>query len=97
MKLIMFGPPGFPWKIPNIREAMEDLHLNTTRMRLCHFGERYVKTSETPSGSYLQVSTNVTLPKKLWPCNCGIPIQEHALDWYGKTHDHAEWRHQIRK
>eukprot|EP00975_Prorocentrum_lima_P023300 4898730-Prorocentrum_lima.AAC.1 len=24
MKLIIFGPPGFPWRIPNIREAIED-------------------------------------------------------------------------
>eukprot|EP00974_Lingulodinium_polyedra_P122047 11181302-Lingulodinium_polyedra.AAC.1 len=70
MKLILFGPPGFPWTIPNIRETIPDLNLSTARMRLCHFGEKYERANRTPSGSYLQVSTDIPLTKKLWPCHC---------------------------
>eukprot|EP00974_Lingulodinium_polyedra_P082748 8013912-Lingulodinium_polyedra.AAC.1 len=49
-----------------------------------HFGEKYARTIGIPSGSYMQVAAKMPLPKKLWPCNCNIPIQQHALDWYGK-------------
>ena len=97
MQVVMFGPPGFPWKIPNIKETIEDLSLHTTRMRLCHFGEKFNKQDSKPSGSYIQVVTNMPLKYKLWACRCSIPIDQHSLDWYGKTQEHAEWRRSVKR
>ena len=95
MKLVMFGPPGFLWKLPNIRDSIIDLKLNTARLRLCHFGEKHDKDNALPSGSYIQVVTNEEIPHKAWQCGCKQSIQEHVLDWYGKTQEHANWRRKI--
>ena len=94
MKLVVFGPPGFPWNIPNIKETISDLELSTTRMRLCHFGASY-NTAGLPSGSYMQVATNLDLQGR-WKCTCKIPISEHKLDWYGRAQNHAEWRRKVK-
>jgi hypothetical protein len=41
MQVVIFGPPGFVWKLPNFKDTMEDLQFHMTKMRLCHFGEKY--------------------------------------------------------
>ena len=51
MQLMLFGPPGAVWKQQVIRDTIEQLELNSTKMRLCHFGERYDRASDVPSGS----------------------------------------------
>ena len=38
MKIVMFGPPGYVWKLSPVRETLEDLRLSVVRMRLSHFG-----------------------------------------------------------
>eukprot|EP00959_Pyramimonas_sp_CCMP1952_P178071 3722043-Pyramimonas_sp.AAC.1 len=51
MKLIMFGPPGYVWKLPPVRDTLEDLKVTVIRMRSCHFGIRFNMRS---SGTYMQ-------------------------------------------
>ena len=96
VSVVLFGPPGHMWKIPSIIDTIRDLPLNATKMRLCHFGEKYSTSSNVPSGSYLQVATSLPLPTTIWRCRCTITIQNHNLDWYGQTSDHAEWRRRVR-
>ena len=94
--LILFGPPGFFWKVPNVKETIQESKMTMLRMRLCHFGDQYDKSSKSkPSGSYLQLATTAKLSHKKWQCNCTIPIQEHVLDWYGRHPEQAEWRRKI--
>ena len=88
MQLIVCGPPGFPW--PQMKDTIDGLRLNVERMRLCHFGEKYDTKNPRPSGSYIQVATNLHLPRRIWQCTCKVPMQEHALDWYGQTQHHSE-------
>ena len=57
------------------------------RMRLCHFGYKYDINTTAPSGSYIQVMSNET-----FGCNCKPGIDQHTLDWYGKSQRQAEWR-----
>ena len=92
---IMFGPPGFPWKIPNIKESIEDLQLNISRMRLCHFQEKADKNNPLPSGTYLQAATNMNISRYMWKCPCAQSIPEHVLDWYGHTQEHSDWRRKV--
>ena len=95
--LIIFGPPGFLWKLPNIRETMEECELQVVRMRLCHFKERYDKTSTVPSGAYLQFATNQTnFNTRRWQCPCKLPISDHKLDWYDRNQANADWRRRMR-
>ena len=89
--LMLFGPPGFLWKVPNIRESLQERNATMRRMRLCHFGNQFDPDSK-PSGSYLQPATTANISTKLWQCKCGMPIQEHTLDWYGRGEAHADWR-----
>ena len=94
--LILFGPPGFFWKVPNVKETIQESKMTVLRMRLCHFGDQYDKSSKSkPSGSYLQLATTAKLSHKKWQCNCTIPIQDHTLDWYGRHPEQAEWRRKI--
>ena len=95
MTVIMFGPPGFLWKIPNIKETLDTFNMDVVRMRLCHFNLKYDQTSNAPSGSYVQVATNKSLPPMVFKCNCRVGIDKHVLDWYGKTEEHAEWRRSV--
>ena len=96
MKIVMFGPPGYIWKLQTVRDTLEDLKLHVIRMRLCHFGMKFNKHDSTPSGSYMQIATTLHLSTKLWECKCKLDIPQHVLDWYGKTPRHAEWRSQTR-
>ena len=57
-KIIMFGPPGYVWKVSAIHDTIEDLKLSTVRMRLCHFGTKFNPHDSTPSGTYMQVATS---------------------------------------
>ena len=38
IKTVVYGPPGYFWKIPNIEETIRDLQLGYDKIRLCHFG-----------------------------------------------------------
>ena len=64
IKVIAFGPPGMMWSMPIMSLAIEDLDLQLQRMRLCHFNERFDESSDSPSGTYLQVATNLQIPQK---------------------------------
>eukprot|EP00959_Pyramimonas_sp_CCMP1952_P114840 2400834-Pyramimonas_sp.AAC.1 len=79
MTIVFVGPPGYFWKQGPIREAIEDLDLQVMRMRFCHFGLKYDRSSTLPSGSYLQVAATCTrIPTNLWRCTCktaGTPVQ----------------------
>jgi len=92
--LVLFGPPGFFWKIQNLKETIQESKMTTQRMRLCHFGDQF-NIKSTPSGSYMQLATTVKLPMKMWQCKCKIPFENHTLDWYGRDQPHAEWRKRI--
>eukprot|EP00959_Pyramimonas_sp_CCMP1952_P066133 1380733-Pyramimonas_sp.AAC.1 len=80
--------------------AIEDLDLQVMRVRCCHFGLKYDRSSKLPSGSYLQVATTHTrIPTNSWRCTCqtaGKPAQlaEHELDWHGQGAQKAEWRNE---
>ena len=93
--IVVYGPPGFLWKLPNFRETMEELQLSVRRLRLCHFNEKFDRNDTRPSGTYLQVASSMPLPRILYPCNCRLSIPEHALDWYGQNPKQAEWRKRV--
>eukprot|EP00959_Pyramimonas_sp_CCMP1952_P283294 5922007-Pyramimonas_sp.AAC.1 len=57
MTIVLVGPPGYFWKQGLIRDAIEDRDLQVMRMRFCHFGLKCDRSSQLPSGSYLQVAT----------------------------------------
>ncbi len=66
--LVLFGPPGFLWKMPNIKETIQDAKLNMTRMRLCHFGDKFDQSQPKPSGSYMQLATTAKITNRQWQC-----------------------------
>eukprot|EP00959_Pyramimonas_sp_CCMP1952_P128872 2694991-Pyramimonas_sp.AAC.1 len=98
MTIVIAGPPGYFWKQGPMRDAIEDLDLQVMRMRFCHFGMKYYRSSQYPSGSYLQVATTCArIPNNLWRCTCstaGKPAQliECGLDWHGQGAQKAECR-----
>ena len=98
MHVIIFGPPGFLWKLPNFKENLEDLQMDLMRMRLCRLEMKYDTRNSAPSGSYIQVATNVPIQdsKNIFGCRCKVGIDQHVLDWYGKTAERAEWRRKTR-
>ena len=48
-------------KNPNSKETIDDLALFTTRMRLCHIGEKFDKQTSKPRGFYIQVVTSMPI------------------------------------
>ena len=78
MTMRVFGPPGLLWKVPNIQEVIKDSNMVTTKMRLCHFGDKYDAKDSKPSGSYMQLATTCKISLHQWQCNCKVPIQEHV-------------------
>ena len=40
MLVVVFGPRGFAWKVPNVWDTVEQCKLYTVRVRLCHFGDK---------------------------------------------------------
>ena len=93
--LVVFGPPGFLWKMPNIKETLQDSNMQQMKIRVCHFDLRYDRSNKQPSGSYMQLATNATISSRMWQCNCNIPITDHVLDWYGRSQPQAEWRMKV--
>ena len=91
MRVVLFGPPGYMWRMTPIRDALEDMNMHVVRMRLCHFGIKYDKRGDMPSGTYIQVASTYPIPTTLWRCRCKDHTQ-HVLDWYGQDAQHAEWR-----
>ncbi len=63
-------------------------------MRCCHFGDRFSKTSDVPSGSYICTSTNMSVTQS-WPCKCRTSMSKHATDWHGRDEPHTQWRQHI--
>ena len=95
MVVVLFGQPGFLWKLPNIQDTMQEHQMTIARMRLCHFGDKYNTKDPRPSGSYLQVATTGKIPTNLWNCQCKVPIKEHYLDWYGRNQSQSDWRRTV--
>ena len=69
--------------------------MSMTRIRLCHFGDKFDNSQPKPSGSYMQLATTAKIPYKKWQCQCNMPIQDHILDWYGRHQTQADWRRKI--
>ena len=92
IKVILCGPTGYFWKIPNIIESINTLKLSKLNLRLCHFGLKYDAKDQRPSATCIQLATNIEHPKIDWNCKCKIPYEKHVKDWYGQTPEHAEWR-----
>mgnify|MGYP001420148067 CR=1 FL=1 len=95
MVFVLFGPPGYLWKVPNIQEVIKQSNAFTVKMRLCHFGCKFDAKDPRPSGSYLQFATTAKVSTRLGQCNCKLPITEHTLDWYGRSEAQAQWRQQV--
>ena len=95
MVVVMFGQPGFLWKIPSIMETIQEHNMCVVRMRLCHFGYKYDPKETKPSGSYLQIASTAKICSKTWQCNCNVKIEDHHLDWYGRQELRAEWRRRV--
>ena len=93
--LVVYGPPGFLWNIPDLKETIQDMQMNVSKIRLCHFGDKFDSKDPKPSGSYLQVATTSKIPLLQWQCNCKIPIKDHVLDWYGRHQEQSDWRRKI--
>ena len=93
----LWGPPGHPWTVPAVQEAIRDAGLTTMRIRLCALGQKYNEQDTRPSGSYLQLATSMDIvePKK-YTCSCKCAMSEHTLDWYGRSPEQAAWRQRIR-
>ena len=89
------GPPSSHWKQQTLTTLCTQLQLQKHRLRLCAIGQKWDSTSTKPSGSYVQIVTNMPV-KHTWHCKCKIPMEQHTLDWYGKTEQHAHWRRQMR-
>ena len=93
--LVLYGPPGFLWKMPNIKETLDDSKMTVLKIRLCHFGDKYDATQVKPSGSCMKLATTAKMSTRRWQCNCNVPIQDHVIDWYGRHQPKAEWRKKI--
>jgi len=72
MLFVLFGPPGYMWKVPNLIDTFKENQVTITRMRLCHFNDKYDKKSSVPSGSYLQVATISMVPAIRRPLSTGV-------------------------
>ena len=92
MIFVLFGPPGFLWKVSNIKEVIKTSNATVVKMRLCHFGFKFNIKEPKPSGAYLQPATTAKVSTRQWQCNCRVPIQEHFPDWYGRGEPLAQWR-----
>ena len=95
MMVIMFGPPSFLWKDASILKAIEENDMIWARMRCCFLGTKYDQKDPKPSGSYFFMATNVkskTIHTKAWGCNCGVPMDDHILDWKGRSEDRYKWK-----
>ena len=79
--LIVFGPPGFLWKMPNIQETIKESNMTMVRMRLCHFGDKFDTSQSKPSGSYLQLATTSKLSQKSGSVNVNFPFKN--MSWIG--------------
>ena len=93
-QVVLYGPPGYFWKIQNISEIISDLRLHFDKMRLCYFGYKYDKNGP-PSATAMKFATNMKYTKRQWNCPCRLPHDKHIKDWYGHTDNKAEWRRNI--
>eukprot|EP00959_Pyramimonas_sp_CCMP1952_P130681 2732736-Pyramimonas_sp.AAC.1 len=66
MKIIIFGSPGYVWKLSPVHDTLEYLKLSVMRMRLCHLGIRFNMQDSAPSGTDMQVATSIPISSKLW-------------------------------
>ena len=91
MIFVLFGPPGFLCKVPNIQEVIKTSNATMVKMRLCHFGFKFNAKEPKPSASYLQLATTAKVSQTQWQCKCKILLQEHILDWCGRSEPQAQW------
>ena len=90
---VIFGPPGFLWKISQMQDLLQSCAAHQRKIRFCSLGIKFDQTNEKPSGSYMNLAATLTINNQ-WRCKCQVPIPEHTLDWYGRHPDHTEWRKQ---
>ena len=88
MLVMLFGIPGYFWKLAEIKEAVQEHSLFEHRVHLCHFGLHYDKA---PTASYFKIATNSTA-KFAGKCTCKVDKKKHVLDWWGREEQRAEWR-----
>eukprot|EP00959_Pyramimonas_sp_CCMP1952_P024986 524279-Pyramimonas_sp.AAC.1 len=83
-----------------MRDQIEDLGLRVMRMRCCHFGLKFDRSSRLPSGAYLQVAKTCSpIPVNQWKCTrrvAGKPAEraeaEREPGRHGQGAQRAEWR-----
>ena len=75
----IFGPPGYLWKQPTLVDILQQHDIKVDRLRLCAFKLQY-KSTQAPSGSYLQIATNVPHTFQ-YRCTCKVPMSSHIMDW----------------
>eukprot|EP00959_Pyramimonas_sp_CCMP1952_P046811 977706-Pyramimonas_sp.AAC.2 len=98
MSIVLLWPPGYFWRVGPTRDAIGDLGLHAMRLRCCHYGLKFDRSSPLPSGSHLPAQTTYArTPANLRKCTrqvAGEPAEqaEHELDWYGQGAQWAEWR-----
>jgi hypothetical protein len=90
MFIVVFGPPGFLWKVPNIKETLS--YMTVMKLRLCHAQDKFDTQNAKPSGSFLRLATNAKIDTRQFECKCKVQITDHILDWYGREQERAEWR-----
>ena len=80
VRTVMFGPPGYMWKMGPIRDTIEDLKMTVTRMRLCSFGIKYNRGDSAPSGTCMTVATTYPISHRHWGCHCqrNTPVTPHV-------------------
>eukprot|EP00959_Pyramimonas_sp_CCMP1952_P389577 8163652-Pyramimonas_sp.AAC.1 len=73
MSIVLAGPPGYFRKQGLMRDTSGDFGLQVMRMRCCHFGLKFDRSSKTPGGSYLRAATtSARTPTNLQSCTCQI-------------------------
>ena len=90
---VLFGPPGFLWKISQMQDLLNNCAAQQRKIRFCALDIKFDSTNPQPSGSYMNLAATLPINNQ-WRCKCNIPIPEHTLDWYGRHPQHTEWRKQ---
>ena len=66
--VMIFGIPGYFWKLAEIKETIKEADMKEHRIHLCHYGLHYDKA---PTASYMKPATNSTI-KIAGKCTCKV-------------------------
>ena len=88
LMVILFGIRSYFWKLPEIKETIQETGMFEHKIHLCHYGLHYDKA---PTASYFKLITNSTA-KFAGKCTCKVDKRAHVLDWWGREEERALWR-----